>query len=450
VRLPRIFGKKRGHRRTGSQAWGTFGDGAFHAALVIGGIVFGTLLISGVAVPAWRINHEFVETRCRIVATGLVKRTHERPPGKPSVTWRPCVRVRYQADGQTRETWNSGDVAAASADRSTAVAALANWPLGSEARGWYDPATPETIVLRREYDWWTWLLTLLLPGALVAFGGSGLARAVSRWGRSEEAIAAASGRLPDLFVAREHGSRAAAERPGIPPCDDLVNSPGTLLRYRLPIESPENWALIGIGLFALLWNTVLIVLAVGAGLDLAGGHRDWLLLAVLVPCCAVGIAAIAMFIRGLVLATAVGTTHLEIADHPLLPGCRYEAMISQGGSGTLRELTVTLAVEEVATFRQGTDTRSERLVVGQLPVGAWRDVQLAPGTNFEARFPVVIPDDAMHSFVSEHNAVRWQLLVRGTPARWPAFVRTFPVVVHPRPSGAPSRPGGHRLAAAVS
>jgi hypothetical protein len=37
----------------------------------------------------------------------------------------------------------------------------------------------------------------------------------------------------------------------------------------------------------------------------------------------------------------------------------------------------------------------------------------------------------MHSLTTEHNAVRWMLVVRGTPARWPAFIRTFPLVVFP-------------------
>jgi hypothetical protein len=37
----------------------------------------------------------------------------------------------------------------------------------------------------------------------------------------------------------------------------------------------------------------------------------------------------------------------------------------------------------------------------------------------------------MHSFASGHNAVRWRIEVRGTHARWPAFIRTFPLVVFP-------------------
>jgi hypothetical protein len=37
----------------------------------------------------------------------------------------------------------------------------------------------------------------------------------------------------------------------------------------------------------------------------------------------------------------------------------------------------------------------------------------------------------MHSFASAHNAVRWRIVVRGQPERWPGFVRVFPLIVYP-------------------
>ena len=432
VRLPRIFGKKRGHRRTGSQAWGSFGDGLFHAALVATGLVFGALLVSGVAVPEWRINRNYVGTTCRIIGQGLVHRSVEDPPGSVTMTWRPCLLVRYEAGGATRESWSRTDPATGTADRSQAAAALTAWPLGAEVPGWFDPAHPESVVLQRGYNWWMWGLTLLLPGALLAFGGSGLIRALWQWGRSEEAIAAATG-IPALARPR---SGSATGHPGVPECDDMTNSPGTVLRYRLPLESPESWTLLGLGLFAAAWNAVLGVLAVGAGLDLAGGRKHWFLLVLLGPVVAVGVAAVALFVRALVLKTVVGTTQLEISDLPLRPGGRYDVLLAQSGSGDLRELAMTLECEEQATFHQGTDTRSETLVVYRAPLRTWRDIRVSPGTRFEAIGGVAIPSDAMHSFASEHNAVRWRIVIHGVPARWPPFTRIFPVVIFPPPETA--------------
>jgi hypothetical protein len=430
VRLPRFFGKKRGHRRTGSQAWASLGDGAFHAVLLVAGLVFGGLLLSGLAVPEWRLNHHFAPTTCTVVGKGLLRKTSTEPAGGPRSTWQPCLRVRYEANGQTSESWSQPIRLAPIPDREEAVARLSAWRLGDDVAGWYDPANTGTVVLERGYNWWMWLLALLLPGALLAFGGSGLLRAVRRWGRSEERSAVLS-RFTDMLDPLASGTSQATDHPGVPTCDNLVNSPGTYLAYRLPIESPESWTLLGFGLFALLWNSVLTVLAIGAGLDLLGGRTDWLLLTLLVPFVLVGAAGIVVFVRGLVLATAIGTTQVEIGAQPLRPGNTYELLLAHGGSGTLDALQLDLELEEQATFRQGTDTRIEKLTVWRKPIHAWRDLQLAPGTRFEARATLTIPALAMHSFASEHNAVRWNLVVRGTPVRWPPFVRTFPLVVFP-------------------
>ncbi|NBW96685.1 MAG: hypothetical protein EBR28_08120 [Planctomycetia bacterium] len=343
MRLPRFFGKKRGHRRTGSQAWGSFGEAVFYAALVLAGLSFVGLLVTGV--------------------------------------------VSFDAD-------------AAGLPRSR---------------------------------WWLWLFMLLIPGALLAFGASGLTRTVRGWGKSEERRAAKEG-IAELLDTMGDPDKAAHGHPGVPTCEDLVNSPGTILRYRLPIESPESWTLVGLGLFAALWNAVLAVLAVNAGIDLLSGRVEWVLLAVIVPFLAIGVAGIVLFVRRLVLTTAVGTTQVEISEHPLVPGRSYDVLLAQGGSGAFPRLALDLEVEELASFRQGTDTRTERAIVWRETVKEWADLQIAPGIRFEAHVTVTIPMGAMHSFASQHNSVRWRIVVHGRPERWPAFARYFPLVVFPRPT----------------
>jgi hypothetical protein len=428
VRLPRFFAKKRGDRRTGAEVWGSIGDALFHAILLVAGIVFAALLLAGLAVPEWRINHHFVAARATIVGKGLARRAL---PEQATSTWQPCLRLRYLTPTGAREAWTlQGNIVS---DRPTAAAALEPTALGAEVDCWYDPNDPRLVVLERRYNWWMWALTLLLPGALVAFGGAGVARAIAAWGKSEERQAATG----------KHDSRRARQTatvacPGVPPCDDLVNSPGTILAFRLPIESRESWSLLGFGLFALLWNAVLIVLAVNAGLDLLGGRIDWLLLGILVPFLIVGVAGIVVFVRSLVLATVVGTTQVEISEHPLLPGGRYEVLLGQGGAGRFKSLDMTVELEEQSTFRQGTDTRTERAVVWRAPLGSWQGLQLAPGTRFEGRGFFQVPATAMHSFTSEHNSVSWKVVIRGRPARWPPFIRSFPVVIYPPPAAVPA------------
>ena len=439
MRLPRLYAKKRGHRRTGAREWGAFGDGLFHGILLAAGLFFGALLLSGVAAPEWRINHEFRESRGTVLAKGLARTTVVDPTGTVLSSWRPCLLLRYSVNGTVQESWSHGPASQNTSDRAAALRRLAAWTLGAETICWYDPAAPQTVVLQRGYNWWLWLLSLLLPGALVLIGGSGLVRGLRAWGRSEEYRASSAG-LSEMLDPLAQPALAAPGYPAVPVWDDLVNSPGTLLRYRLPIESPENWTLVGFGLFALLWNAVVVVLAVGAGLDLLGGRIDWWLFALLVPFLGVGIGGIVLFVRSLVFATAIGPTQLEISDHPLIPGRRYDVLLAQGGTGTFQTLTLTLELEEQATFRQGTDTRTEHLVVWKQPVAGFRDVTVAADARLENRASIEIPANAMHSFTSAHNTVRWRLVVRGSPTRWPAFCRTFPVVVFPPEAPVTSRP----------
>lgn len=445
MKLPRFFGKKRGHRRTGSQAWASLGDAAFHAVLLAAGLVFGGLLLSGVAVPEWRMNHQFARTDGIVVGKGLFRRRMAEPAGTVASTWQPTILLRYEAAGRTVESWSRSPRSTITADRAAAIRRLSGWQLGENVPAWFDPSDPKVVVLERGFNWWMWLLALVLPGALVAFGGSGLVRAVVRWSASEERRAVPRGLVGSLAPLTT-GPRQAPDHPGVPACDDHVNSPGTFLAYRLPIDSPESWALIGLGMFATLWNAVVVVLMINAGIDLLGGRADWLLLGLLVPFVAVGIAGIVAFSRRLVIATAIGTTQVEIAGQPLRPGLSYDVLLAQGGTGTLESLELTLESEEQATFRLGTDTRTERLVVWRQPVGSWNEVQLSPGTRFEARVTVTIPATAMHSLATEHNAVRWMLVVRGTSSRWPPFVRTFPLMVFP-PERSP-RPNAALVASA--
>jgi hypothetical protein len=448
VRLPQFYAKKRGHRRTVSREWGVFGDGLFHGTLLAAGLFFGALLVSGVTAPEWRINHEFRQARGTILAKGLARTTVADPPGTAMKSWRPCLLLRYVVDGVKRESWSQGPAAENTSDRESALRRLDAWKLGAETACWYDPDSPEIVVLKRGYNWWLWLLSLLLPGALVLVGGSGLLRGLRAWGKSEEHRAASAG-LSELLDPLAQPTPAAPGYPAVPVWDDLVNSPGTILRYRLPIESPENWTLVGFGLFALLWNAVVAVLAVGAGFDLMSGKMDVWLLALLVPFVGMGIGGIALFVRSLVLATAIGPTQLEISDHPLAPGARYDVLLAQGGSGTLRSLALSLELEEQATFRQGTDTRTEQLGVWRQSVAECHDVNAKPESRFETRAVVSIPADAMHSFTSAHNSVRWRLVVRGTPEHWPAFTRVFPVIVFSpdtAPREMPSRPSAGEAA----
>ena len=357
------------------------------------------------------------------------RRNRKRDKDKNSVeASQPDESGNDEVEGENVESWNTVHSSETSETRAFALHELDAWELGGQLRCWYDPDDIETVVLKQGYSWWLWLLALLLPGALVAFGITGLLHSLKSWGRSEERQAAQFGRILETLASP---IPETVGFPTIPACDNLVNSPGTMLRFRLPTESPEAWSLIGAGLFSGLWNVVVILLAVNVGIDIAGGRADVWLLGLLAPFTIVGLASIVLFFRQLFFVTAIGPTHVEISGHPLRPGNQYQVLLSQAGSVSFRRLELFLELEEQATFRQGTDVRTERQVVWQSLIRRWNNIEPLSGTPFEAEVQLELPSKAMHSFSSTHNTVSWRLVLRGVPEHWPALVRVFPVVVFP-------------------
>jgi hypothetical protein len=188
----------------------------------------------------------------------------------------------------------------------------------------------------------------------------------------------------------------------------------------------------------LLWNGIaafFVVMAIGR---FAAGEPDWMLTLIVAPFVAIGVGLAVYFVRESLKATGVGPTWIEISDHPLGPGKSYDVLLSQAGRLTMQALEVWLACDEKATYRQGTDTRTETRRVYLERCFVRQDFQIHQGLPFESRWQLSMPDGAMHSFHSEHNEVNWKLVVRGSVAGWPDYERVFQIVVNPGNGHAPS------------
>ena len=105
----------------------------------------------------------------------------------------------------------------------------------------------------------------------------------------------------------------------------------------------------------------------------------------------------------------------------------------------MSRLKVSLVCTEKATYRQGTDTRTDRRRVFEECVLDRDAFEIHQGTPFESQCRVSVPPAAMHSFKADHNEINWTLVVAGTVDGWPDYERVFPVVVCPE-----LRLSGHR------
>jgi hypothetical protein len=274
-----------------------------------------------------------------------------------------------------------------------------------------------------------WLLILVMA-SFVIIGGGGLILTVLRIGTSAERRSVMARQAADIDLVQDQKQRPR-HYPAIPSFDGLTNSPGIELAYRLPPSQTPGWRLLATTIFTLIWNGVACVLLVWAIRSHVAGQSEWFLTAFLVPFLAVGVWSVRYLGQLIYLHTGMGLTTLEISDLPLIPGREYQVVLAQQGHITVKSLSLWLVCEEEATYRQGTDIRTEVRRVHDTRLWSHENFTIEPVASFQSAIAVPIPQTAMHSFHSAHNSVQWKLMVRGEVEHWPPFERGFPIVVYP-------------------
>lgn len=311
------------------------------------------------------------------------------------------------------------------------------------------------------------LLSVLLLGSFIVIGAAGAIYSVICTATSAERRAAIAKSAVDHELLAEVQKQAEHKLPTIPDDTNWKNSPGVRLAYRLPSATSSSWRLLVVASFCLIWNGAVAVLAVLAF------HRSessatwnpfdpgaWTLFRMVVLFYGfIGILAIRRLLEMLFRAAKIGPTSLEVSSLPLHPGSQYRVHLSQAGHFNIESLEVSLVCDEEVSFSDGTDTRLESRRVYDDCVFRHQDFEVEPSKPFECDCPLDIPQDAMHSFVAENNAVTWKLVVQVQPkvdknrtpfgklsrrirskARrflklgrqdWPAIERVYPLVLHP-------------------
>jgi hypothetical protein len=197
----------------------------------------------------------------------------------------------------------------------------------------------------------------------------------------------------------------------------------------LPIDATSGWLSFTMAAVCISWLLAMYVVQVAQ--RYMEGRPNWLLTWLMVPIVLAGVWTIVALARQVVLNIAIGTTRVEVSQHPFVPGGTFRGFVSQTGRLEVRWLQVQVVCEEQAIYQQGTDTRRASSRVYRATLLSKRKFEIRPQQAFEAEFDIPVPASAMHSFASPHNGVSWALLVRGRMAVWGDFERRFPIYVYP-------------------
>ena len=432
MKLPRwfrLYDKKRGSRRTGSPLAGSVGEAIFFMALFLMGASVLAVLVISLYSKSWPASQYFPEacysrTRATIADRHVKQEEESQPPA-----YRAEVLLDYEANGVPCLQWTPISNGRYVADEKAEQRVLDEYQQQETYLCWYDPSRPSVVTLWR-HGMWGLGLTILVVVSLALIGGAGVIYNVLRVGTSAERRASLAKHAAKINPINDNNGHVSL--PNVPGAEDITDSPGTTLAYRLPMTLAPGWRVLAAAIFCLLWNGVVITFLVIATQGHLSGRPDWLLTVFSLPFTAIGVWSLVYFVKELSLTAWIGPTNIEISDHPLLPGGTYEVYLSQMGKFKVKSLNASLVCVEETTFRQGTDIRNDVQHVYQEEIVLKRNFEVVPGKPFETRAELTIPSDAMHSMQAEHNAVKWRVEVQGRVDGWPPVVRSFAIVVHPQ------------------
>lgn len=368
-------------------------------------------------IPAWRQSRRLVRGEC--AAEKLY--VHNRPDENGQIGYRPEILIRFSANGKEYRlraydrltlTEDEGFYY----DRAGAERMAKEFRVGESYPCWFRPDDPTAVIIKKDSVFWGWLF-LLIPVSLTVFGLFGLI-----WQAKKRSVSR------EKFVKpQSHKERY----PTVPTSGEINESPGTDLTYRLPtVFSPVIETAFGV-ILAILWNgvswwTFFYVLSVRA-------DRLDLLLAILfgVIFCGTGLASLIWFCWRFQSILHTGTTILEISDHPIVPDRKYRVALRQSGSLFARLYRIDIVCDEIARYRQGTDTLTNQKEVFRLPLFAKSDFLIPRGETFREEFFMKLPLGAMHSLSTESNLIRWKIVVEIKTKKAGTIKRESPIVVLP-------------------
>lgn len=365
----------------------------------------------------WEESERLRETEATVMECYL----HSKKNLKGVKLYRPEVLISYEVDGQPHlmRTYDRRTLTAEQGfvfDKETAEEILKTFEVNRKIPCWYSVDNPDRVILQKDPNYWGWIF-LVIPLVLISFGAAGLILKIRIYKGSKERKA--------VDVRRE------SRYPTVPDSQIINESPGTQLAFRLPIAIFPTFHVILLLIFAVIWNLLAWMIFIYLFSRQSNGFELLSVLLFGLLFCGSGLIFFPRMWRLVRNSLIYGATILEISDHPIVPSRKHRLAMVQNGPLQATSCDISIICEELARYRQGTDTITNHKEVYRQQLYWKENIAISAGASMNEEFFLKLPRGVMHTFQTEHNEIRWKLVVRIIVRDSTVVQRSCPVIVLP-------------------
>lgn len=395
------------------------------AGVMFGGVFFLAglgFLFPFFILPVTRISgsSSWEEVPCKVIHSRV--QSHRSDDG---TTYSIDILYEYEIEGKIYRSNAYDFIDVSSSGSSGKREIVRQHPRGKQTVCYVNPDDPYEAVLSREYSWV--LLFGLIPIIFVLVGlGIILASIFGKSKKSKSKSIQSVGTTPRRFSAGRTSGVSPSTRTGTEyvPAYEKSNQP-----VELDAHTSRWGKVFGLLFFAVFWNgitSIFVGFAVKSWMD---GNPEWFLTIFITPFVIVGLVVILLFIKE-VIGLFNPKPVVTVNSNTLSPGETLDvAWDIKGRTSRIRKLTFTFEGREEATYRQGTDTRTDD--------NTFATYQIYETTNeFDMQAgaaSIVIPENAIHTLHAHSNKILWMIKVHGDIPRWPDIEFEYEIFITPKP-----------------
>ncbi|MCX6878418.1 MAG: DUF3592 domain-containing protein [Verrucomicrobia bacterium] len=337
-------------------------------------------------------------------------------------TYRADIFYRYTFDGKEYKSNRGGLSNVSSSGRSGKEAAVRANPQGQAIVCYVNPRQPWQAVRSRSLGWSALFGLFPLPFMAVGLGGlwylvrrnsstgpGALTRSASRRANNRLGLTGSDESDRSDKFAPDSGAGDSNE------CLRLTPGKGRVVRF------------LGMVFVTAFWNGIVSVFLWHVASEWRSGHAPWFLTLFLTPFVLIGTGLLLGAVHAL---GAIFNPRPQLTLEPGHPRLGQNLTVTwqlPGGAARLGNLRIVLRGEEIATYRRGTTTATDRAIFHEAVVFE-SDL---PAMMALGRAAITLPDTLMPSWKADNNRIEWSLHIEGRIRLWPDLADSHVLTIHP-------------------